>query len=252
MDIFRANTKGIWGSILGITVFVLFLLLPFSALAAPYGEGAYGEGTYNIGQTPTPRPLSPALAPNCTDPKPLSAPELFQIDAKRDSLVLYFSPAMGPQDRYAILYGTKENEELWGYEFLSQSTGVISVEIGSLQRNTRYFFKVRAGNGCMPGDWSNTLSATTGQILPSYKWSSFLNYSPITTNNLTNALPTSPNEAVSTPVPSPSAKNTPTPKPSDEGITSEPQNAADIEPDTSEKPSFWQRVVSFFKGLFGR
>lgn len=250
MDIIKANTKGFLESLLGITIFAFFLFVPFSALAAPYGEGEYGEGIYNIGQTPTPRPLSPAMAPGCSAQKPLSAPDLFQIDAKSQSLVLYFSPAIGPQDRYAILYGTAENTDLWGYEFLSKSTGVISVEIGSLQRNSRYFFKVRAGNGCMPGDWSNTLSAMTGQVLPSYKWSSLPNYSSITTNNLTNAVPTSPKKVE--PTPSPGVKNTPISKPSEEGITSEPQDAADFEPDTSERPSFWQRVVSFFKGLLGR
>lgn len=252
MDILKANTKGIWGNILGLTVFVLFLFLPFSTLAASYGEGVYGEGTYNIGQTPTPRPLSRAMAPGCTAQKPLSAPDLFQIDAKSQSLVLYFSPAIGPQDRYAILYGTAENTDLWGYEFLSKSTGAISVEIGSLQKNTRYFFKVRAGNGCMPGDWSNTLSATTGQFLPSYKWSSLPNYSSITTSDYINPSAAFQKETVSTPTPSQKVNDTPTPKPSDEGITSEPQNAADIKPDTSERPSLWQRVVSFFKGLLGR
>lgn len=32
--------------------------------------------------------------------------------------------------------------------------------------------EVRAGNGCKPGEWSNQLSAKTGQRFPTYRWSS--------------------------------------------------------------------------------
>lgn len=249
----RLITKGTLGSIFGFFVFALFLWMPRSAFAASYGEGTYGEGIYNRGAVPTisQGQQSFSSAPGCTSQKPLSAPDLFQINAKHESLVLYFSPAMGPQDRYAILYGTKPDEELWGYEFLSQSTGVISVEIGELQRNTRYFFKVRAGNGCMPGDWSNTLSASTGQLHPSYRWTELPNYSSAAWSGPIQPVPTPQKEAAATATPSPTSKNTATPRPSDLRPTAEPFVPSDIEAE-AERPSFWQRVVNFFKGIFRR
>jgi hypothetical protein len=39
--------------------------------------------------------------------------------------------------------------------------GVIDYTIKELRPSTTYYFKVRGGNGCAPGGWSNTLSAKT-------------------------------------------------------------------------------------------
>lgn len=243
-------------SSLGIAILAISLMVPFQVFAVPYGEGTYGEGTYgegtyNISITPGPRAVSPALAPACTNPKPLSAPDLFQIDARPENLILYFSPAMGPQDRYAVVYGLKPDQELWGYEFLNQSSGVVSVEIGKLQRNTRYYFKVRAGNGCQPGDWSNTLSATTGQALPSYKWNTASSFSN-TWSKQVSLQPISGKEMISTTTPKPTLKSSPTPKPTEEPKSPTPFGTQEYQPTVNENPPFWERIVNFFKGLFGR
>src|SRR5690606_13295638 len=69
-------------------------------------------------------------------------------------------------------YSTNSNSEEFGFEFMNDANGVISVDIQGLKANTVYYFKVRAGNGCQPGDWSNILAARTGQRVPSYRWSS--------------------------------------------------------------------------------
>jgi hypothetical protein len=50
-------------------------------------------------------------------------------------------------------YGAEFNQ---GY-----SGGVLSYTITMLQPNTKYYFKVRAGNGCATGNWGNTMSAST-------------------------------------------------------------------------------------------
>ena len=111
-------------------------------------------------------------APGCSASKPSSAPDLFQINAQADSVTLFFSPVSDNRDRYFVSYSTNETAEEHGIELVNDANGVIAVDIGELQSNTTYYFKVRAGNGCQPGDWSNNLAVQTGQPLPSYRWSS--------------------------------------------------------------------------------
>ena len=37
--------------------------------------------------------------------------------------------------------------------------------VTSLSPNTTYYFKIRAGNGCAPGNWSNEISTTTQGLI---------------------------------------------------------------------------------------
>lgn len=103
-----------------------------------------------------------ASAPNCSDKKPGSAPDLFQINTTNNSAKLFFTPASDPVNKYNISYGEKENNLIFGVEYSQDSSnGVLSYTINSLSPNTTYYFKIRGGNGCMPGDWSNIRSAKT-------------------------------------------------------------------------------------------
>lgn len=99
---------------------------------------------------------------SCPKPAPESAPDLFQIDSTATTASLHFSPATGSYDTYVIAYGFRVSAEQFGVEFPAQKEGVISYTINALPPDTRLYFKVRAGNGCMPGDWSRTMSITTG------------------------------------------------------------------------------------------
>jgi hypothetical protein len=47
-----------------------------------------------------------------------------------------------------------------------------------LQPNTKYYFKIRAGNGCATGNWGNTMSAST----TSYTTQTKTNYKNIFTS----------------------------------------------------------------------
>lgn len=103
-----------------------------------------------------------ALPPQCHAFRPSGAPELFQIDTTKSTASLFFSPVRGNTDSYFIRYGTTPTFLEHGYRFSYQdSSGVIMQTINHLQPNTTYYFQVRAGNGCMPGNWGNTLKATT-------------------------------------------------------------------------------------------
>jgi len=239
---------------------LLMLTLPAHIYAANYGEGEYGAGKYNVGQTsPTPSPSatpssssgsksssrSPRSAkpsdPTCTAEKPASAPDLFQIDPGTDSLTLYFSPSSGQWDRYFVSYGTTSGSEEYGFEFTNNVTGVVSVDVYALQSNTPYYFQIRAGNGCQPGDWSNELAARTGQRFPTYRWSSLpqivstgiaRHIKPASVQTVVIDTPTPPEATTATETDQPQAK-------------SEPQKQ-------QSSPSLFQKVLNFLKELWNK
>ncbi len=107
------------------------------------------------------RASSSSGPPGCGDSKPSSTPNLFQIDAGDSEVTLYISPVTGA-NKYAVTFGYTPGEERFGTEFsYSDTGGVIPINISHLNPNTTYYFKVRGGNGCMPGDWSNEMKIKT-------------------------------------------------------------------------------------------
>jgi hypothetical protein len=101
--------------------------------------------------------------PTCANQTPATAPDLFQINISDTSSKLYYSPATGNIDRYFIAYsGINSNAEEHGVEYSQgYSGGVLSIDINFLKPNTAYYFKVRAGNGCMTGHWSTIMKVKT-------------------------------------------------------------------------------------------
>lgn len=98
----------------------------------------------------------------CGDWPPLNAPKLFQINTTQNSATLYFMPVTNYLSYYYIAYGFKEGDWRFGTQFNStQKIGVVSTTINHLSPNTTYYFTVRGGNGCAPGNWSNYLAAKT-------------------------------------------------------------------------------------------
>ncbi len=123
--------------------------------------------------TPTPKPIlqsnntnsSPDIsspsAPTCADTRPLNTPNLFQIDTNNTQATLYFAP-ISDAHKYFIAYGNGESTNMYGVEFeTGVSNGVLSYTVNALSPNSKYSFVVRGGNGCMPGEWGNTMTATT-------------------------------------------------------------------------------------------
>jgi hypothetical protein len=122
--------------------------------------------TTSSGSSSGPSERSMPGAPVCGDEKPASAPYIFQVDVTRNSATLHINPAGGAYDKYYIAYGTPwGGDEQYGVEFpQSFVDGALTYTINFLAPNTIYNFKVRAGKGCMPGDWSNVfrLKTTSG------------------------------------------------------------------------------------------
>jgi hypothetical protein len=103
---------------------------------------------------------------SCDAPQPTGAPNLFEVRPGNTSATLYFTPPSLPYNSFYVTYGTGDSAEQYGAEFSQQglASGALSYTINSLSPNTKYNFKVRAGNICKTGEWSNTVSVKTSSI----------------------------------------------------------------------------------------
>ena len=80
--------------------------------------------------------------------------------------MLYFTPADSPVSTYVLEYGTKAGEYSYGILDMNvNSPKEMTFLVKSLFPNTLYYFKIRAGNGCAIGPWSNEISAKTKGVV---------------------------------------------------------------------------------------
>lgn len=100
-----------------------------------------------------------ASAPVCNEAKPGSAPILLSAVAGLNSVTLNWTKAKDPVSYYLVTFGTKSGEQLYGNPNVGDSN-TTAYTINNLSGGKTYYFKVRAGNGCMPGDFSNEKSGS--------------------------------------------------------------------------------------------
>ena len=122
------------------------------ATASPTSTQSVGGTSIAVsGSTPT--------APSCNDSKPGSAPTLLSSVGGLNSVALTWSEALDPVSYYLITYGTTPGAQMFGNPNIG-GKGTTSFTVNNLSGGTIYYFKVRAGNGCAPGEFSNELSQT--------------------------------------------------------------------------------------------
>ncbi len=104
-------------------------------------------------------------APVCNDTKPSSAPTLLSATyTGPNQITLNWSKAKDPVTYYLVSYGINANANQYGNPNVGDKN-VASYAVKGLSGNTNYYFKVRAGNNCMPGEFSNVILAkTTGKF----------------------------------------------------------------------------------------
>lgn len=144
---------------------VLCLAVPSIASARTYGEGLYGRDNYQDPTTTTTTTSSnnsSASASGCGNNVTNGTPDLFEIRTNKNTATLYFAPPTAPYSSFYIAFSGKPDNWEYGVEFnQNYSGGVLNYTINMLAPNTKYYFKLRAGNGCAPGNWGNTMSAST-------------------------------------------------------------------------------------------
>jgi len=131
--------------------------------------GFWGEPVSTPTPTPTSAPggggggavLGAGVSAVCSDTKPPGAPTLLQAIAGVNSVQLIWSEGAEPISYYLVAFGLTSSSITYGNPNIG-GAGTTSYTVSNLSGGSTYYFKVRAGNGCMPGDYSNELSATPG------------------------------------------------------------------------------------------
>ncbi|HTK03638.1 MAG TPA: sialate O-acetylesterase [Alphaproteobacteria bacterium] len=105
---------------------------------------------------------SSASAPVCNNLVPMgTSPYLYSSTSNSSSsITLKFTNWQSPTDHFVLEYGTSPNKYQYGADNIG-GKDITSYTVNYLNPNTTYYFRVRAGNGCAVGSWSNEISAKT-------------------------------------------------------------------------------------------
>ncbi|MEO6508943.1 MAG: fibronectin type III domain-containing protein [Patescibacteria group bacterium] len=108
----------------------------------------------------------PVKAAECVMASPVGAPTIFKVDRNSTGAVLHITPAGVPYTEYVVAYGFNEGDERFGATFPQSSTDTeITHKISGLDPGSTYYFRVRAGNDCQPGQWSAWYSSKGSAVL---------------------------------------------------------------------------------------
>lgn len=121
----------------------------------PVTSGSHSSSSITTGSTP-------GAATVCTDTPPTNVPQLLYaaLPQNSSSVLLYFSDALGSVDHYTLEYGTSSNIYPYGQTNIG-TYGIRTYLVKLLNPHTKYYFRVKAANGCASGPWSNEISTTT-------------------------------------------------------------------------------------------
>ncbi len=176
MNYLKKNTyRFLFNCFYFVVLSFLLFLFPQLACAQTYGSGSYGGGNYNVGDVSsnstannTTSGNGSASTPVCGMTPPSSTPQWLYAAIPQDgnAIMLYFTDAdtSAPYDHYTVTYGLSRGNYSFGLDNAG-GKGIRTVLINALLPNTTYYFKIRPGNGCAPGVWSNEISATTKSLI---------------------------------------------------------------------------------------
>jgi hypothetical protein len=166
-----------------------------------------------------------ASAPACNETAPSGAPFIYSIvPAEKNSVLLKFTEASGSVDKYILEFGTKSGIYTYGLPNIGRK-GTINFQVRFLKPGVNYYFRVRAGNGCATGPWSNELRGSTRGI------NLMEQNNPLVPQKVHTSVPS---PAVSTPVLSPTTSPVITPIPEIPYSPPAPQL------------SIWEKLLHFF------
>ncbi|MBP9819805.1 carboxypeptidase regulatory-like domain-containing protein [Candidatus Woesebacteria bacterium] len=128
----------------------------FSIVAASSGSSDSSSTSSSSSSSTSSQP------PGCSQASPGSkVPLLYSAIAEdSDKVRLYFAPGDAPYDYFALSFGRSSGSNEFGSPNLG-GANLRSYLVTNLQANTEYFFRIRNGHGCAPGEWSNKISVKT-------------------------------------------------------------------------------------------
>ena len=97
----------------------------------------------------------------CKTERPAAPPILTSAVAHDKSVTLTWIEAQDPVTYYLLAYGMSKDNLEYGNPNIG-GRGTTSFTVGSLKNGVKYYFRVQPGNGCKPGEFSNTLTAVPG------------------------------------------------------------------------------------------
>lgn len=102
-------------------------------------------------------------APKCTDAKPSDTPRIRKIEAFPNRIKISTTSVEYNNSYYFIAFGFENGDERFGVQFPYGVTPHhwVNYFVNELAPSTTYYFKVRGGNGCKPGNWSTSVKAKT-------------------------------------------------------------------------------------------
>jgi hypothetical protein len=134
------------------------------------------EPTVEPTTTPTPMPVATSSSsgsststssssnnnsgtpPVCNESAPGGSPYIHSSILGANSITLRWTEAPDPVTYYLVAYGTESGYYIFGNSNIG-GKGTTEYTVNHLSGNTKYYFVVRAGNGCKPGPFSNEISA---------------------------------------------------------------------------------------------
>lgn len=156
-------TGSVWSELSSCTVdtsakSVMCTTTAFSVLAL---AGQLTSSSSSSGSSGNSGSTSAAQPPVCSTLPPGSAPWLYAGEANgTNQATLYFSDAGDPVSKYVLEYGLSPSNYTYGSQNIG-GKGSRSYLVGHLNSNTKYYFRVRASNGCATGSWSNEIAVKT-------------------------------------------------------------------------------------------
>jgi len=122
-----------------------------------------GIPTSTVTSTSAPLPTSTPLSQSgCKDQSPGGSVRLTSATPiGAHSIKLTWTEASNPVSYYLLSYGVESGQYIYGNPNVG-GQGTTTYTVNGLATGKRYYFIVRAGNGCAPGSFSNELSAVAG------------------------------------------------------------------------------------------
>lgn len=106
---------------------------------------------------------SPVTSAACKEARPNGPPILMSAVSHDKSVTLVWVEAPDPVTYYLVRYGLSKDNMPYGNPNVG-GRGTNSYTVSDLANGTKYYFQVRAGNGCKPGKYSNALDAMPGGV----------------------------------------------------------------------------------------